>query len=527
MSPPVNKRQRVADRVVTRIPQNPSIIEQPSTSVSLASLLAPLSPDTFLRESFQKCAVYVSGRHDRFARLCQEHLYDLDTASLLRETSSDRIFVWLSRSGTTDDSSPPYINSIEVSDADTALALYKSGHSTYCRAPPLVEQHLVSTLLADTGFGCGQYDASCTSVSCMGRGEVEVFQSCTSDATTGWHFDFQENFTLQLSGVKRWTLQRGTVQHPLRACTPHYESPESVEPQLKSAIMSNTEFEFGAPQAGVNAQGDKETVVMTPGDVLYFPAGMWHKVEVVEPGVSINVSLMASSYAEVTCQALKHLLLKRDEWRQSVIHNSATNVVDKLKGLLKELPSLIDEFERMGGAESIIPPVARSGNAIKLESEDDSVDEDDEERDGVVDVMRFHDKCSTTESQLRERLKTYGLIKNPLASLLSEDEICRYYKTGDVDYDSGETEADDLCKKRQVYVLNVNYAGNEMHESAVRVRIRENGMLLKHIHGRFKQKCNDLMLRSHGDWIALEKERLMLGYLIYQGCLLWTPLVAH
>jgi ribosomal protein L16 Arg81 hydroxylase len=60
----------------------------------------------------------------------------------------------------------------------------------------------------------------------------------------------------------------------------------------------------------VTARGEVETVLVKPGDVLYFPAGMWHKVETVEPGVSINVSLMATNYANAISQAIYHYLYR-------------------------------------------------------------------------------------------------------------------------------------------------------------------------------------------------------------------------
>ncbi len=34
----------------------------------------------------------------------------------------------------------------------------------------------------------------------------------------------QENFTLQISGVKRWRFRRADVQHPLTAFTPHFKA---------------------------------------------------------------------------------------------------------------------------------------------------------------------------------------------------------------------------------------------------------------------------------------------------------------
>lgn len=62
------------------------------------------------------------------------------------------------------------------------------------------------------------------------------------------------------------------------------------------------------------------TVTLRPGDVLYFPAGMWHRVETVESGISLNVSLMGTTYARLLCEALQHLLLGSDDdgWREVV-----------------------------------------------------------------------------------------------------------------------------------------------------------------------------------------------------------------
>lgn len=39
-------------------------------------------------------------------------------------------------------------------------------------------------------------------------------------------------------------------------------------------------------------------VVLHPGDVLYHPAGMWHKVECLEDSVAINISVVAYSCVE-------------------------------------------------------------------------------------------------------------------------------------------------------------------------------------------------------------------------------------
>jgi hypothetical protein len=58
------------------------------------------------------------------------------------------------------------------------------------------------------------------------------------------------------------------------------------------------------------------------------------------------------------------------------------------------------------------------------------------------------------------------MIVNPLAILLHESkEILKFYDTNGTSIDA---KRDD---RKEIYVLNVNFAGNESHESAIRVRL--------------------------------------------------------
>ena len=86
-----------------------------------------------------------------------------------------------------------------------------------------------------------------------------------------------------------------------------------------------------------NAYGEEQTVTLHPGDVFYFPSGMWHRVETVEPGISLNVSLMGTTYVTLVSKALEHLMVGSDEgWREVVTSRpgaeDGTN--NRLQGLL-------------------------------------------------------------------------------------------------------------------------------------------------------------------------------------------------
>lgn len=543
---------RVSPPIQNWIPQKP-ILDNDFPQSLLQNMLFPVAETAFLDKYFRKCAVHIPAlqsntgdgenetTQDAAVQRMQcvtEQLYDLDPEQLFRETSSDSIFVWLRAStnsnnsnnndkkNSNDSSKKTLINSIEVSDPDMAMALYHAGNATYCRAPCAVEQKLVAALLENTGLGCGQYEGDpgnasglANSVTCMGRGEVEVFLSAAAGHLTNWHYDFQENFTLQLSGTKRWTMQKGTVKHPLRGCTPHYASPGTVEPQLKAAHLADPNFEFGHPERGVNATGEVESVLLQPGDVFYFPAGMWHKVEVIEPGVSINISLMATNYATITCQALQHLLLKEDQWREAVVRNHETGVVGHLKKLLKELPKVIKDFEESGGANWIIPPVLRHGKLTRdpLDDDDDDGEEDDdgdftedsdeEKEEGIIDFLTFEPPADTPVLIRRD----CTIVKNPLASLISEKSIAAFYHGSNPDTTNDE-----------IFVLNVNYAGNESHESTVRVRIKDDDGRLDriiqmfHLHEARPKHYGATRMPCHVEGMSAEDWKLY-ECLIYFG----------
>eukprot|EP00934_Nitzschia_sp_Nitz4_P007713 Nitzschia sp. Nitz4//scaffold11_size288233//130335//132095//NITZ4_000771-RA/size288233-processed-gene-0.163-mRNA-1//1//CDS//3329534065//7703//frame0 len=499
-SPVVTKTINYDDSSHSKVPMIP-------LEPDLDTLLYPLPGSEFLQKHLRQRAVHCTcapgneAQHaERVRDLCKE-MFDLDVPSILRETSSDNVFLWLRKSindlpvSNKKHGERELIQSIEISDVDTAVALHKiGGHATYCRAPPQVEQPLVSSLLRGTGLGCGQYDPSGDSMTCLGRGEVETFVS-TLNHFTNWHYDFQENFTIQLSGVKRWTLQQGTIADPLRGCTPHYAAPQAVEAQLKAANLFDRKFQFGYPQDGVNAKGSVVYVDLKPGDVFYFPAGMWHKIETLEPGVSINVSLMATNYVSVVGQAIQHYLFQFPEWRQPLLHNPSSNALKHLQGLLDKLPTTLQGFCR---ADAIVPPILQfpprfesmdgevgdddegsegwqvvndeeSTPEDKSEDEDNnddgeaqgSIDEDElveSSDDDIVDPSDFDGYPLEWELELPEG-KEITLVRNPLAVLHQMKEIKSFYR-GD-----NEEESDGAA----VFVLNVSYAGNEMHESAIRV----------------------------------------------------------
>ena len=473
-------------------PQSPltvlrSSIKPVDSSISLQEVKPTSLFDvkSFLSETFRKSAMHLKGGAlDKLG--CFDGLKM--TGRLYEETASENgVHVWLL------DRATSKIKSILV-DAEQAKILHGAGHATYCRAPGEVEEILVSNFLSDLGIGCGRYEPSGEG---WGKGEVEIFVG-TNGHFTDFHFDFQENFTIQLSGSKKWRIKKGSVPSPILGATPHYLSEAVVEGQIKAARLGDSEFQFAPPDC---KDSEVEEVLVEAGDIWYFPAGMWHSVETVDPGVSMNISLMGKSYADIFCDSLKGYLRRDDAWRSLVLDD-----VHNGKLAVNNLQDLIDSKAYMGklGLHSsmIVPPVVSARRALVVQEEeeeeeegglelgegwdeveeekglegvevssvcdDEDIQDDDEEEDSddidnlVIDID--NDQCKTK----LKKTKKNSVIRNPLALILREEEVNRYFRA----LTNHKKNKKDGCTRQSIsqrYIVNVDFAGgDEMMKSTTR-----------------------------------------------------------
>lgn len=291
----------------------------------LARLLHPVGVDEFMRAHWRQTALALVPRPNdpraaaaasaRFERV-REALFDLDLDALLENTASERIFAWMparepgaahdapsrapagAAGADTHAAGAPPLRSFELDDARSARVCHECGASLYMRAPQEFCEAWVSALAEQLGLGAGARHPSGEL-----RGEVELFAS-RAGHSTGWHFDFQENFTLQLRGKKTWVVHRGGVEHPVRGATPHYRAAGNLEQQLRAHRLQAAGFSL-AEGARAEAAGRVRRVTLVPGSVLYFPAGAWHRVECEEDSLSVNLSLLGLSWAELLADAAR------------------------------------------------------------------------------------------------------------------------------------------------------------------------------------------------------------------------------
>lgn len=278
----------------------------------LRRLLAPLEPADFLRTCWGRCAVALPGPVSRLKPLLRE-LHDLDLSALLQETPSENVHAWVP-----DRSGAASLESVAV-DAQAGLTLARTGAALYFRAPEELETIFVSALCSALGMGAaGFYPGDQRP-----RGEIETFVAGKGHVT-GWHTDFQHNFTVQLRGSKTWRFKRGPVEHNVRALTPHYRTRANFEQQMKVHAFSDpTSMEYRPPDSFFS---DAEEVVVAAGSVLYHPAGVWHHVEcTADNSISINVSLSGAIWADLIGDAVRQLMWASPALRAPIVGLEAGN----------------------------------------------------------------------------------------------------------------------------------------------------------------------------------------------------------
>lgn len=298
-------------------------------------------------------------------------LFDFDIRSLLDSTSSESIQVWLKQK----DDAFTAIESIRVMDGEDAVKLHRSGHSLYCRAPKDFEDLIIPRILSALGHG-----AQTVATDRFKRGEIEMFYTRKGHITE-FHSDFQENFTIQLTGKKRWSFMDSSTQFPIRGCTPHFSAehyPEVAEQQLKSgrlcdgSLMPN-QFEGCIPVENI--------VELQPGDVMYHPAGLWHRVECTEDSLAMNISLISASYAEVFCGHLQQLLWEVPEFRRPLQTrpDQEQKAKDTLKSMLEFAALLKDNI--VPSDILTVPVMQNVGKMIQACSSKDHWGDIDEDKD--------------------------------------------------------------------------------------------------------------------------------------------------
>jgi ribosomal protein L16 Arg81 hydroxylase len=147
------------------------------------------------------------------------------------------------------------------------------------------------------------------------------------------HFDKNENFTIQLTGAKRWQVG----ETPMVPVTPdsYTLGSTAITPAL-------------APLLAGAQRPPERTVDLEPGTLFYVPRGTVHHTEAGEPSWSLNLSYSPSAWLDLVLVGLQERLAASPRWRGLVTGiggDPAARDANRLPELLAELRELLGNPE--------------------------------------------------------------------------------------------------------------------------------------------------------------------------------------
>jgi hypothetical protein len=251
-----------------------------------------------------------------------------------------------------------------------------------------------------------------------------------------------------------------------------------------------------------------EDVLLTEGSILYHPPGIWHQVECTEDSVSINISLVGATYADVLADGVRHLLWKDDFWRQTVslrgvagekqtpppvaavADSGAVSGDDPLANVRAALRKRLADFQREVASLSVddlLPPAVvypRPSRVIDVRKREANAE-------GSMKMVRFNPLAQL----MRADAITHNRNGQAAANKEGDDEDSDEDSDGDDDDEDGDgdkNKSDDSAWKKEAveYVCIVGF-GNEEMNNVVRTRLRVEKELVRHMDAWIEQRAGE------------------------------------
>ena len=163
------------------------------------------------------------------------------------------------------------------------------------------------------------------------RAPVNIHVYWTPAARHGfsWHYDAEDVFIVQTTGVKEYSLRKNTVNPwPLIETMPR-------DMRFDREIMPVMQFALAA------------------GDWLYIPSGYWHMGRGCESAISLAIGVMSTTALDVF-DALRPRLLDSLRWRQRMPIPAATDAAHLREQYRQLLTELADDLQRALGEPTFV-----------------------------------------------------------------------------------------------------------------------------------------------------------------------------
>lgn len=274
-----------------------------SAPPSLRQLLAPTGVERFFGEYWQRRVLALQLDAGVFAQILSE-VGPLDITRLAG-LAQEGTQAWIANDFVA--------HSVVPVDASNAATFFDIGATLYFRN---VRMDRLTQSLA----------------SFLGAPEQKIIASLFLTPATGGaspHFDKNENFTIQLTGAKRWIVSDA----PLVPAAPEgYVLGQPVTASLAGLM-------------GQDKESPSHAVDMRPGTLLYVPRGTVHRTDTGAVSWSLNLSYSSKTWLDLACAGLRRRLAGSEKWRGTVA--GVGNGCDSSTRQANILPQLVAELREM------------------------------------------------------------------------------------------------------------------------------------------------------------------------------------
>lgn len=253
----------------------------------LEALLAPLTLQEFVETYWDRRSLRLRGTPDRFSKLLNRQTL---SAMLRPQTSSGAPMIAYLKAGREESG-----RHVDFQSApERAEELLATGYTLQIED---VDRYLL-------GVQSLREDAR-RALCLQGHVNVACFLSPPGSGY-GLHYDISAMWVMQVSGSKQWRYGASPVRtFPMQNCIPG-SSPGDFQ-NVKHKTL------------------DLEETILTPGDVLYLPAGTWHRVQAIDESLHLCLSLFPAPPVELIMDALRDELLAQEDWRRPLHRRADTS----------------------------------------------------------------------------------------------------------------------------------------------------------------------------------------------------------
>jgi hypothetical protein len=271
----------------------------------LAKLLDPVDLCSFMSTYWERASLYTPGRPNKFADLFSRSRFLETVTRMVDKAAARNERDWVALNA-------------RYQDADgnhRQLAIQPEQIPALLGAGLTIQAERIDT--ADLGLRALALSLK-EEIRIPGEVDVAGFLS-PPNRGSALHYDGLAQWVLQIAGTKRW-----------------WYSPRPAVPFPNARLVPSAQVRDQGVDGLYRAE-DLEEKLLRPGDILYLPAGTWHRVRAEEESLHLGLTVRHVDYLQLVSEILSPTLLARADWRHLPMPPAAPGDLEAMDPHLEEL----------------------------------------------------------------------------------------------------------------------------------------------------------------------------------------------